>query len=102
MFTILWILRAISYDEMRSRYSIYPQENVVVGNRPSISDQIDEFDFLESTTKEIILVKDNSASFFAESFSPPLPRRPTSTESQTAMEMGGSNPGQGENPGSAS
>lgn len=63
MFSIIWIVRPISYDEMRSRHPIYPQENVVVINRPSISNQIDEFDFLESTTKEIILAKDTSGIF---------------------------------------
>ena len=102
IFSIIWIVRPISYDEMRSRHPIYPQENVVVVNNSSISNQNDEFDFLESTTKEIILAKDISANFFAEGFSPPLPRRPTSTGSQTPMGMGGSNPGQGGNPGSAS
>lgn len=37
MFSILWIVRPISYYEMRSRHPIYPQQNVVVVNRPSIS-----------------------------------------------------------------
>ena len=87
---------------MRSRHPIYPQENGVVVNSSSISNQNDEFDFLESTTKEIILAKDTSGNFFAEGFTPPLPRRPTSTGSQTPMGMGGSDPGQGGNPGSAS
>ena len=102
LFTIIWTVRPISYDEMRSRHPIYPQENVVVVNSSSISNQNDEFDFLESTTKEIILAKDTSGNFFAEGFTPLLPRRPTSTGSQTPMGMGGSNPGQGGNPGSAS
>lgn len=93
IFRILWIVRPISYDEMRSRHPIYPQENVVVVNNSSISNQNDEFDFLESTTKEIILVNDISANFFAEGFSSPLPRRPTSTGSQIPMVMGGPNPG---------
>lgn len=30
IFSILWIVRPISYDEMRSRHPIYSQENVVV------------------------------------------------------------------------
>lgn len=50
----------------------------------------------------MILVKDTSGSFFAEGFPLPLPKRLTSTGSQTRMEMGGSNPGQGGNSGSAS
>lgn len=102
IFSILWIVRPISYDEMRIRHPIYPQENVVVVNNSSISNQNDEFDFLESTTKDIILAKDISANFFAEGFSPPLPKLSTFTESQTPIKMGGSNPGQGGNLGSAS
>ena len=95
LFSILWIVRPISYDEMRSRHPIpiYSQENVAVVNSSSVSNQNDEFDFLKSTTKKVILAKDTSGNFFAEGFSPPLPRRPTSTGHQTAMGMGGSNPG---------
>ena len=93
IFSIIWIVRPISYDEMRSR---------VLVNSSSISTKNDELEFLESTTKDIILAKDNSGSFFAEGFTPPLPRRSTSTGSQIAMGMGGSNPGQGGNPGSGS
>ena len=102
VFSILWIVRPISYDEMRCRHPIYQQENVVIVNSSSISNQNDEFDFLKSTAKKVILAKDTSGNFFAEGFSPPLPRRPTPTEHQTAMGMGGSNPGQGGNPCSAS
>jgi hypothetical protein len=71
----------------------------------SILTQNDEFEFLESNTKKIILTKDTSGSFFTEGFSPPLPRRPSSTGSQTATGMSRSNPGQGggnSNPGSGS
>jgi hypothetical protein len=57
---------------MRSRHTIYPQENVVVGNSSSISNQNDEFDFLESTTKEIILAKNTTGNFFANGFRPPI------------------------------
>lgn len=32
LFSIFWILCPISYDEMRNRHPIYPQENVVVLN----------------------------------------------------------------------
>ena len=87
MFSILWIVRPISYDEMRSRHSIYPEENVVVVNRPSISDQIDE-----SSTRDIILVKDTSGNFFADGFTPPLPQR---QRDRTTNEIGGYNPGNG-------
>jgi len=92
LFSIIWIVRPISYDEMRSRHPIYPQENVVVVNSSSISNQNDEFDFLESTTKEIILAKDTSGSFFAEGFTPPLPQR---HGGRTTNGIGGSNPGNG-------
>lgn len=87
MFSILWIVRPISYDEMRSRHPIYPEENVVVVNRPSISDQIDE-----STTRDIILAKDTSGNFFADGFTPPLPQR---QGDRTTNGIGGSNPGNG-------
>jgi hypothetical protein len=45
LFSIIWIVRPISYDEMRIRH-------------PNKS-----FEFLESTTKKIILAKDTSGSF---------------------------------------
>ena len=102
IFSIIWMVRPISYYEMRSWHTTYPQENVMVVNSSSISNQNDEFDFLERTTKEIILAKDTSGNFFAEGFTPPLPRRSTSTGSQTRIGTGGPNPGQGGNPGSAS
>ena len=87
MFSILWIVRPISYDEMCSRHPIYPEENVVVVSRPSISDQIDE-----STTRDIILAKDTSGNFFADGFTPPLPQR---QGDRTTNGIGGSNPGNG-------
>nr|YP_009029125.1 hypothetical protein [Cylindrotheca closterium]AGY78405.1 hypothetical protein [Cylindrotheca closterium] len=73
---------------MRCRHPIYRQENVVIVNSSSISNQNDEFDFLKSTAKKVILAKDTSGNFFAEGFSAPLPRRPTPTGHQTAMGMG--------------
>ena len=73
IFSIIWIVRPISYDEMRSRHSIYRQENVVIVNSSSISNQNDESDFLESTTREIILFKNTSSNFFADGFTPPFP-----------------------------
>lgn len=63
IFSIIWIFRPISYDEMRSRHPIYPQENVVIVKSSSISNQNDELDFLESTTRDIILAKDTSGDF---------------------------------------
>lgn len=82
-----------------------PISRPLTPNSEPISNQNDEFEFLESTTKEIILVKDTSGNFFAEGFTPPFPRRPSSTGSQTATGMKGQNPGQGggnSNPGSVS
>jgi len=67
----------------------------VVVKSSSISNQNGEFEFLESTTKEIILAKDTSGNFFAQGLTPSLPRRPSSTGSQTATGMNGQNPGQG-------
>lgn len=64
------MVRPISYDEMRSRHPIYPQENVMVVNSSSISNQNDEFDFLERTTEEIILAKDTSGIFLQRALHP--------------------------------
>lgn len=44
LFSIIWIVRPISYDEMRIRHPIYPKENAVVGNSSSISPQNNEFE----------------------------------------------------------
>ncbi len=92
IFSIIWIVRPISYDEMRSRHPIYPQENVVIVNSSSISNQNDELDFLESTTRDIILAKDSSGNFFADGFTPPYPQR---QGNRTTSGIGGSNPGNG-------
>ena len=75
LFSIIWIVRPISYDEIQSRHPIYSKENVVLINRFSIPTQNDEFEFLKSNTKEITLAKDTSGSFFAKGFQPPLPQR---------------------------
>ena len=40
----------------------------MVVNRHSISDQIDESDFLESTIRDVILSKDTIDNFFEDSF----------------------------------
>ena len=73
-------------------------------NNSSISYQDDELDFLESTTEDIILLKDSSStgsSIFAEGFTAPLPQRPQKQGGQTTTGLGGSNPGNG-NGGSSS
>lgn len=92
IFSIIWIVRPISYDEMRSRHPIYPQENVVIVNSSSILNQNDELDFLESITRDIILAKDTSGNFFADGFTPPLPQR---QGGRTTNGIGESNPGNG-------
>ena len=92
IFSIIWIVRPISYDEMRSRHPIYPQENVVIVNSSSISNQNDELDFLESTTRDIILAKDTSGNFFADGFTPLFPQR---QGGRTTNGIVGSNPGNG-------
>lgn len=97
MFSGLCIVHPISYDEMHSRHPIYSEENVVVLDSPSISDQIDEFNFLESTSRDIILAKDTSGNFFAEGFTPSFPQR---QGSRTTNGMGGSSPGSNSAPSS--
>ena len=62
----------------------------MVVNSSSILTQNDELKFLESNTKEIILVKDTNGSFFAEGFLPPLPQR---LGSRTANKIKAFNPG---------
>lgn len=64
----------------------------MVVNSSSISNQTNEFDFLESITKEIILAKDRSGNFFADCFPLPLPQR---HRGRTTIGMNGQNPGQG-------
>jgi hypothetical protein len=51
LFSIIWIVRPISYYEIQIRHPIYSKENVVLINRFSILTQNDEFEFLESNTK---------------------------------------------------
>jgi hypothetical protein len=53
LFSIIWIIHPISYDEMRSRHPIYSQENVVVVNSPSISNQ--GFNLLENNDRKVSL-----------------------------------------------
>lgn len=92
LFSLIWLVRPILYDEMLSWHSSYLQENVMVLNNSFISTENYELEFLESKTKEIILAKDTNKSFFAEGFSPPLPQRPGS---RTTTRIGASNPGSG-------
>jgi len=86
-----------------SRSSSLNYDSQVVHERVVSNQEFNSLD--ENSTKEIILAKDTSGSFFAEGFTPPLPRRPSSTGSQTATGMNGQNPGQNggnSNPGSGS
>ena len=53
LFSIIWMIRPISYDEMRSRHPIYPQENVVVVNSSSIPNQ--GFNLLENNDQQVSL-----------------------------------------------
>ena len=47
-FSIIWIMKPISYDDLRSRHPISLQEDSVVVSRPSISIKNEEFDFFKS------------------------------------------------------
>jgi hypothetical protein len=62
-FIIIWFVRPISYQEVRSRHP--PQENLVKVNSSFISNQNEELDCFEITTKDIILAKDSSSNFFS-------------------------------------
>ena len=102
VFTIIWISQPISYKEMRSRHSIYLQENALVVKNSSILTQNNELKFLESTIRSIILAKDISGSFFAEGFTSPLPRRASSIENQIATGQNAGPSGGNSNPDSGS
>jgi len=94
-FSIIWLAKPISFDEMSSRHPIYQQQNPVIVNISSVSNQNEELNFLEGRTRETILAKGNS---FANGYSPGLPER---QGSKTTSGIGGSNPGSG-NSGSSS
>lgn len=88
------MIHPISYDQIRSRHPIYPQENAVVVNSSSILTKTNELEFLEGNIniEEIILYKDKNVNFFAEGFSPLFPQ---GLGGLRTTGMNGENPGQG-------
>lgn len=92
LFTIIWIITPISYDERRCQHpnTIFPQETAVVVNNSSFLNKSDQLAFLEGITKDVILVNNNGGSWM---LTPPFGPRP-GTKTTTGTK-GASNPGGG-------
>lgn len=76
IFSIIWIVRPISYDEMRSRHPIYPQEMVINILNQQQDASLNEILSKQNPTKpdEVILVKNDGILPGADSF--PLNNNP--------------------------
>ena len=105
VFSIIWVIHPISYDEMRSRHPIYPQEIIEKVDSSFISTENDEFYALKNNG--VILAKDTSGSgsLFAEGLTPALPRHRGTSQlggagSPNPGSSSGSNPNSNSNPSS--
>ena len=97
IFSLIWIVHPISYDEMRSRH---PTEEMVI----NISNQqqnasLNEILSKQNSTKldEVILVKNDGILSGVDAFPTPLPQR---QKCRTTNGMGGSSPGSNSAPSS--
>ena len=99
IFSLIWIVRPISYDEMRSRHPIYPQEMVINISNQQQNASLNEILSKQNSTKpdEVILVKNNEILPGADAFPPPFPQR---HGGRTTNAMGGSSPGSNSAPSS--
>ena len=99
IFSLIWIVRPISYDEMRNRHSIYPQEIVINIPNQQQNASLNEILSKQNSTKpdKVILVKNDGILPGADGFLPPFPQR---HGGQTTNGMGGSNPGSNSSPSS--
>jgi hypothetical protein len=61
IFSLIWIVRPISYYEMRSRHPIYPQEMVINISNQQQNASLNEILSKQNSTKpdEVILVKND-------------------------------------------
>ena len=77
IFSLIWIVRPISYDEMRSRHPIYPQEIVINIPNQQQNASLNEILSKQNSTKpdEVILVKNDGILPGADAFPPPFPQR---------------------------
>ena len=92
IFSLIWIVRPISYDEMRSRHPVYPQEMVINISNQQQNASLNEILSKQNSTKpgEVILVKNDGILPGADAFPPPFPQR---HGGRTTNGMGGSSPG---------
>lgn len=99
IFSLIWIVRPISYDEMRSRHPIYPQEMVINISNQQQNASLNEILSKQNSTKpdEVILVKNDGILPGADAFPPPFPQR---HGGRTTNGMGGSSPGSNSAPSS--
>lgn len=99
IFSLIWIVRPISYDEMRSRHPIYPQEMVINISNQQQNASLNEILSKQNSTKpdEVILVKNDGILPGADAFPPPFPQR---QRGRTTNRMGGSSPGSNSAPSS--
>ena len=76
IFSLIWIVRPISYDEMRSRHPIYPQEMVINISNQQQNASLNEILSKQNSTKpdEVILVKNDGILPGADGF--PLNNNP--------------------------
>ena len=99
IFSLIWIVRPISYDEMRSRHPIYPQEIVINISNQQQNASLNEILSKQNSTKldEVILVKNDGILPGADAFTPPVPQR---YGGRTTNAMGESSPGSNSAPSS--
>ena len=99
IFSLIWIVRPISYDEMRSRHPIYPQEMVINISNQQQNASLNEILSKQNSTKpdEVILVKNDGILPGADAFPPLFPQR---HGGRTTNGMGGSSPGSNSAPSS--
>ena len=99
IFSLIWIVRPISYDEMRSRHPIYPQEMVINISNQQQNASLNEILSKQNSTKldEVILVKNDGILPGADAFPPPFLQQ---HGGRTTNGMGGSSPGSNSAPSS--
>ena len=92
IFSLIWIVRPISYDEMRSRHPIYSQEMVIKISNQQQNASLNEILSKQNSTKPggVILAKNDGILLGADAFPPPFPQR---CGGRTTNAMGGSSPG---------
>ena len=103
IFSLIWVVSPISYDEMRNRNQIYPQEIQTNISNKQQNASLNKILSKHNSTNldEVILVKNDGLLPGADSFSPPFPKREggrttkrsgaSSPSSNSALNSGGGN-----------